>query len=114
MFWKTNEHEPRDGSWCLVIEKKQTKIIETMHYNKAFKSFFTESDYCDEIKLNEISLWMYIDDLWKINEIVEEIEGCCAEIQQNLLPKIPKCNERDRIDKEVSAIDKLMTNLRME
>lgn len=114
MFWKTNKHEPKDGAWCLVIENENTKTIEMMHYVKSFKSFFTESDYCDEIKLENISLWMNVDDLWKINEVAEEIEGCCFEIQQNLLPKIQKCHERDRIDEEVSAIDKVMTKLRME
>lgn len=49
----------------------------------------------------------------KISCIKESVEGCCAEIQQNCLPFLFSI-DRDmkvKIDKEVSAIDKYMSDI---
>lgn len=53
------------------------------------------------------------DALNKIIAIKESVEGCCAEIQQNCLPLLFSI-DRDmklKIDKEVSAIDKYMSEI---
>lgn len=47
----------------------------------------------------------------KILEIKESVEGCCAEIQQNLLPVPPLTSDEKRINAEVSAIDKYMSDI---
>lgn len=53
------------------------------------------------------------DALNKISDIKESVEGCCAEIQQKCLPFLFSI-DRDmklKIDKEVSAIDKYMSDI---
>lgn len=51
------------------------------------------------------------DALNKISEIKEVVEGCCIEIQQNLLPAPPLTSDEKRINAEISAIDKYMSNI---
>lgn len=48
----------------------------------------------------------------KMNEIAEEVEGCCFAIQQSILPKLPNSKEKDEINKEIGRIDELMTKLK--
>lgn len=51
------------------------------------------------------------DALNKISEIKENVEGCCAEIQQNLLPEPPLTSDEKKINSEVGAIDKYMSEI---
>ena len=47
----------------------------------------------------------------KISEIKENVERCCAEIQQNLLPEPPLTSDEKRINSEIGAIDKYMSEI---
>lgn len=111
MFWRTLKERPDESG--TVIIKTNISLCPYVYFKHEDKFYF---DPRSKLPLHESPefLWMDLSDLWKLDEIAEEIEGCCFEIQQNLLPKIPKCKERDRIDEEVSAIDKVMTKLRMQ
>lgn len=51
------------------------------------------------------------DALNKISEIKENVEGCCAEIQQNLLPEPPLTSDEKKINSEVDTIDKYMSEI---
>lgn len=110
MFWKTLRERPDES--CTVIIKTSSSLCPYV-YNKHEDKFYFDTRSILPLDEKPEILWMKLSDLWQIDEVAEEIEGCCFEIQQNLLPKIPKCKERDRIDEEVSAIDKVMTKLRM-
>lgn len=52
-----------------------------------------------------------LDNLEKIAELVAEVESCCLEIQQVLLPKLPESETKEDVNREVTAIDHCMTHI---